>query len=72
MTCVEKTTSNLDGPRCGSSDMLLSLLRSSADTVSHILKQAKKMGQDSVCLICLWNWYLFNSWASLLSEDELI
>lgn len=42
MTCVEKTTSNLDGPRCGSSEMLLSLLRSSADTVSHILKQAKK------------------------------
>lgn len=41
MTFVEKTISSLDGPRCGSHEMLLSLLRSSADTVSIMLKQAK-------------------------------
>lgn len=42
MTCVGKTVSNLDGPRCGSNEMLLSLLRRSADTVSLTLKQAEK------------------------------
>lgn len=40
MTCVGKTTSSLL-PRCGSNEMCLSLLRSSADTVGLMLKQAK-------------------------------